>query len=148
MAYVAPPTFVDSNVLLASQLNTLGDDIAFLYSKISGANIPFVCEETAAGGGFTYVYKIRHMHRYLHYKMRQIASDSDSISIEYDNTTIYSDGGNRTAPYTWSGYIDLDSTPGGLTIGDDYEIQAHVAQVTGSGVTFLDYFLESDSTTI
>lgn len=150
MSYTAPPTFSDGNLLSASQLNALADDITFLAGIAGGVNIPFLSEETGAGSGFSNVYKIRHLHRYLHYKIRQTASTSDSLEIRYNGDTVYSDGGDRAAPYEWSDSIDLDDTGiiTGLTYGNWYEVKAIISQKTGSGVSVLDYLLESDSATL
>jgi hypothetical protein len=91
---------------------------------------------------------VRHTHRYLLYYLTQNASTSDSLAIRYNGTTIYSDGGDRAAPYTWSGYIDLNSSPGGLTVGNWYQIDLNITQKTGSGVTQCVYLLESPNTSL
>lgn len=148
MAYVPVPTKADGDVLTASLLNQLADNCQFLAGIASQVNIPFVAEETVAGGNFTYKYRIRHMHRYFHYYIAQTASTSDNLDVKYDGTTVYNDGGDRTAPYAWSGYVDLDATPGGLVVGDFYEVYVSVTQKTGSGQTLLWFLLESPSTTL
>ena len=148
MSYVSIPAKSDGDVLTAGFLNQLADNAQFLAGIAGQINIPFVGETTVAGGNFTYKYRIRHIHRYLHYYIAQVASTSDNLDVKYDGTTIYNDGGDRTAPYAWSGYVDLDSTPGGLTVGDFYEVYVSVTQKTGSGQTTLWYLLESPNTSL
>lgn len=148
MSYVSVATKADGDILTAAFLNQLADNAQFLAGIASQINIPFVGETTVAGGNFTYKYRIRHQHRYLHYLIAQITSTSDNIDIYYDGGSIFNDGGDRTATYTWSGHVDLDSTPGGLVAGDFYEVYVDVTQKTGSGVTRLYYLLESPNTSL
>lgn len=151
MAYVPVATKADGDILTAGLLNQLADNCQFLFGIASQINIPFVSETTVAGGNFTYKYRIRHQHRYLHYYIAQIASTSDNLDLNYNGTTIYNDGGDRTAPYAWSGHIDLNDT--GIitptpTIGNFYEVYVSMTQKTGSGVTTLWYLLESPNTSL
>lgn len=148
MAYVSVPVKSDGDVLTAAFLNQLADNAQFLAGIASSINIPYVSETTAAGGNFTYRFQIRHTYRYLHYYIAQVASTSDNIDIYYDGGSIFNDGGDRTAPFAWSGHIDLDSTPGGLTIGDFYEVYVDVTQKTGSGKTTAWYLVESPNTSL
>lgn len=148
MAYVPLASKADGDILTAAYLNQLADNAAFLEGIASAVNVPFVTETTVAGGNFTYKYKIRHMHRYLHYYIAQTASTSDNIDVYYDGGSIYNDGGDRTAPYAWSGHVDLDATPGGLVVGDFYEVYVDVTQKTGSGISTLWYLLESPNTSL
>lgn len=148
MAYVPLASKSDGDVLTAAYLNQLADNAAFLAGIAAAVNIPFVGETTVAGGNFTYKYRLRHTHRYLHYYIAQITSTSDNIDIYYDGGSIFNDGGDRTATYAWQSYVDLDSTPGGLVVGDFYEMYVDVTQKTGSGVTRLYYLLESPNTTL
>jgi hypothetical protein len=148
MAYTSPPTFVNGNILTASQLNLLADDVQFLAGIAGRINIPFQSIISGAGSGIDAVWQIRHTHRYLLYYITQNASTSDQMKIRYDGTEIYSDTGDRAAPYLWSGYVDLDSSPGGLTVGDWYQIDLDIVQKTGSGVTQVIYLLESPNTSL
>lgn len=148
MAYTAPSTFVDGNVLTASQLNILSDDVQFLFGLASRVVIPFQSIVSGAGSGIDAIWTVRHTHRYLLYYLSQNAATSDSLEIFYGGSSVYSDGGNRAAPYTWAGYVDLDSTPGGLTVGTWYELSLAIVQLSGSGVTQCIYLLESPNTTL
>jgi len=151
MSYTSPPIFADGNLLSAAQMNTLSDDVEFLHGVVMGPNIPFCSVVSNTGGSLdatNAVWMIRHKHRYLHYYISQLASQSDSLEIRYDGTAVYSDGGDRTAPWAWSGYVDLDSTPGGLTVGNWYEITVHYTPKTGSGVVQVIYLLESPETSL
>lgn len=149
MPYTSPPNFSDGAILTATQLNNLSDNIEFLYGVVQGVNVPFSSlrtegiELTSANNQWT----VRHLHRYLHYRMRQITGTSSNVKIYYNGQTVFEDGGTRNAPYTWSGYIDLNSSPGGLTIGNVYDI--YVTNDFAAGNVFsVDYLLESDGTSI
>lgn len=151
MPYTPVASLSDGDVLYAGFLNQLADNCQFLAGIAGQINIPFVGETTVAGGNFTYKYRIRHLHRFLHIYVAQVASTSDNLDIKYDGTTVYNDGGDRTAPYAWSTHIDLNDT--GIisptpTVGNFYEVYASVTQKTGSGQSTLWFLLESPSTTL
>jgi hypothetical protein len=154
LSYTTPPTFVDGNLGSAAQLNILADDIKYLANISNATNIPFRAVWTDAGVTVQDTgvrWKIRHLHRYFHYRVRQTDSTSDFMEVHYDSTTVYSDGGDRVAAYTWEGYVDLEDT--GVitptpTIGEWYDVKIENGHKTGSGRIAVDYLLESDSTTI
>jgi hypothetical protein len=147
MAYQTPPTFADGNVLSASQLNILSDNCEFLYSVISGINIPFT-GETMTGSGDSRIYTFRRQGRYLHYKFRQTSGDSDEVDIRIDGNIEYTDATNRTSPYTWTGYEDLTLTTSAPAVGDFYEVYVEYDMLGSPGNFHVDYFIESDSTTL
>jgi len=114
MAYSAPPTFVNGNVLTAAQLNILSDDVEYLYGLVSGVNIPFNSITTTINlRSNNNQWLLRHAYQYLHYKARVTANDNDDFDIfitqsgGYD-IKVYTDSTTRSATYTYSGYIDLE----------------------------------------
>lgn len=150
MAYTSPPTFADGNVLTASQLNTLADDVQFLAGVAGRVVIPFQSIISGAGSGIDSVWMVRHTHRYLLYYLTQNASTSDSLIINYNGTAVLNDGADHPAPYTWSGHIDLEDTGiiTGISYGSFYALDLNITQKTGSGVTQVIYLLESPNTTL
>lgn len=145
MAYTTPPTFVDGTVLSAAQLNILSNDIEFLYGIVSGINIPFTGEQITIGQ--TRGYTFTRQGRYLHYKARLTAGDSDITSIKIDTFSEGGDSTNRNSPYTWTEVIDLTLTTSNPAVGESYEVYVTFSAVT-TGTYHLDYFIESDSATL
>lgn len=122
MAWSSPPTFADTNILTASQLNILSDDVEYLYGLVSGVNTPFNSLEsgvqlTAANNQWL----IRHAYEYLHYKVRVRAGQNDDLEIYMNNGTtdlrLYWDSTARTTGYEYSGYIDIED----ITTWGDYQ---------------------------
>jgi len=146
MAYTTPPTFADTNVLTATQLNTLSGDVEFLYSITHGMNIPFT-SETMTGSGDSRHWQFRRRARYLHYKARVTSNTTDRFRISINGNYDVDDGVNRSAPYTYSGYEDLTLITAVPAVGDFYEVYITLAwSVVGELV--VDYFIESNSTTL
>lgn len=146
MAYTTPPTFADTNVLTATQLNTLSGNQEFLYSLVNGINIPFT-SETMTGSGDSRHWEFRRRVRYLHYKIRVTTNDTDRLRISVNGNYEFDDGVNRSAPYTYSGYIDLTAITAVPAVKDFYEVYITLDwSVVGELV--VDYFLESSSTTL
>lgn len=148
MAYTTPPTFADNAILTAAQLNILSDNIEFLYSLISGVNIPF-SSQTLTGSGNTRKWVFRHAARYLHYKFRLTSGTSDELDIRLGaaDTVEFTDASNRSAPYTWTGYLDLTATTEDPAAGSTYSVFIEF-DFASAGDFVVDYFLESDSTTL
>lgn len=148
MAYTTNPTFADGNILTAAQLNILSDNIEFLYSLISGINVPF-SSQTLTGSGNTRKWISRRQARYLHYQFRLTTGTSDELDIRLGaaDTIEYTDATNRSAPYTWTGYLDLTATTENPAVGDFYHVFVEF-DFAAAGEFIVDYFLESDSTTL
>ena len=146
MAYQTPPTFSSGNVLTAAQLNIISENIEFFWSLVSGVNIPFTGEKMT-GSGTSRGWTGRRLGRYLHYKMRMVTGTSDQVDVDVDGTTEYTDSTDRAAPYTWSGYIDLNTTTSNPDIGEFYEITVVFAFTSGNDFR-VDYLIESDSVTL
>lgn len=151
MSYISLASKSDGDILTAAYLNQMANNAAYLQGLAGAVVIPFSAVQSATGSGISDIYVIRHTHRYLHYWISQTASTSDSIEIRYNGTAVYSDGGDRVAPYEWQSYIDLENlgvitpTP---TKGSFYEITFAIVQKTGAGVTRINYILESPNTSL
>lgn len=127
-------------------MNTLANNIAFLYSLVSGVNQPFT-GELMTGSGTSRPWSFRRQGRYLHYKCQILVGTSDEIEIRVDGTAEYSDATNRGAPYTWSGYIDLQATTSAPDIGEWYEATVTFDFTSGNDFRVV-YLIESDSTSL
>lgn len=146
MPYQINPTFTDGNVLLASQLQILADNADFLWNLVSGVNIPFTGDSlTASGTSRTYTF--RRQGRYLHYHFEMTTGTSDELDVRLDGFNEAGDATNRTAPYTWSGYIDLQATTSNPAVGDDYEVFVEF-DFASAGTFLINYLIESESTTL
>ena len=132
MAYTVRPTFADTNILTAAQLNILSDDVEYLYGLVSGVNIPFNSIKTTINlRSNNNQWLLRHAYKYLHHKALVTANTNDDYDIFINNGTddimVFTDSTARSygpPDYTYSGYIDLEdvttwttgTTPGS---GDD-----------------------------
>lgn len=140
MAYVTPPTFTTGNILTATNLNTLSDDIEFLYGLAHGVNLGFDI------GVFTVtankIWYIQHKHRYLHYKYSVGSDPCDSVKIYYGAApAVYL----STAEGNYSGYVDLN--PFGLTINQWYEVKWDYNRDANSNCVVY-YLIESPDTSL
>lgn len=147
MPYTTPPTFADGNVLSATELNTLSEDVEFLYSITHGMNIPFT-SETRTSTGDTRHWQFRRRVRYLHYKIRSTQNDTSRVRINVNGNWEFDDPTNRIGAYTWSGYIDLTAITAVPAVGDFYEVYAELTPLVGPNEWVIDYFIESNSTTL
>lgn len=99
------------------------------------------------GSGDSRIYTFRRQGRYLHYKFRLTTGTSDELDIRIDGTIEYTDATNRSATYTWTGYEDLTATTSNPAVGDFYEVYVEF-DFASAGNFHVDYFIESDSTTL
>ena len=145
MAWQTNPTFADGNVLSAAQLNILSENCEYLFSLVSGINVPFTGDQITTGN--TRGYTFTRQSRYLHYKARLTAGDSDGTSIKIDTYTEGGDSTNRASPYTWTEVIDLTTITSAPAVGDEYEVIVYFTP-NPTGTFHLDYLIESDSATL
>lgn len=146
MPYQVNPTFSSGAVLSSAQLNILSENIEYLYSLISGVNVPFSGDTlTASGDSRTYTFK--RQGRYIHYSFELASGQTDEVDIRIDGSAEYTDASNRSSPFSWSGYVDLQATTANPAVGDSYEIYVEVDFLSAS-VFKVVYFIESDSTTL
>jgi hypothetical protein len=137
MAWTAPPSFATDDVLTATKLNILSDDLAYLHGYVSGVN-PGIASIvlTVDGEGFGV---IRHRQRYFH--VVYLCQDDFEVHYSADGSTwtqIFDDGApNGTVAD--SAIVDLNGE--GFTVGQLYIVRFTM----DSGTVF--YFYESDSAT-
>jgi hypothetical protein len=121
MAYTTPPVFADDEVLSASALNVLSENIAYLYGLARMVNIPFAYVTL----GLNYqesTYIVRHRARYLYVTLNWSNDptwvDHLNTIVTYNAVEIYNDDLTGTSSAT----LELDLDPLTLTVGDFYEI--------------------------
>lgn len=92
MAYPGTPSpLSDGNYLPSSWLNQLAACAAYLQGVGEPSNTGFFERYTTSNQ--TWVYRIRHRHRYLKMRYTQAGSstDVDYVKVIYDGTTIHND---------------------------------------------------------
>lgn len=141
MAWTSPPTFADGNYLSAAQLNTLSNDVAHVWAAVQQPAPPFI--RVAFSGASTWTGGIRHKHRYLYYNIYLESGTHETLSIAYNGTTLYTDGVDRTAPYSWAGTLDLNSL--GLTVNDWYTVSVSFDKSSGSATCYVNCLWEQPS---
>jgi len=148
MAWQATPTFSSGQILTASDLNILSNNLDFLHGLLGNSN-PSFSQVTLNGSGSTVArFNQQHRAQFFHYKITITSGNHDTLSITYNGATIFSDQGSRVAPYTWQGYVDLNVNPGGLTLGNFYDVQVNFSwQSGGTGAGVIEFLGESGSTT-
>lgn len=112
MAYTTPPTFNTGDILSATQLNILSDDIEYLNGFVVGSSPAMVSVKLAVDGDALFI--IRHTQRYLHVKYRA----QDNCKIYYDATKVF-DGGSSVGDQTRT----IDLNPYGLTLNQFYTLK-------------------------
>jgi len=149
MPYTPVSVPADGNVLSASTLQTMNANAEFLYSLISGINIPFTTSsfDGSPSPEISRPYVFRRQARYLHFRVDLTSNDTSDFDILIDGVSEYVDGVNRGAPYSYTGYIDLTGIGSPPAVGDFYEVQAEIDWDV-PGTARVVYFLESDSTTL
>lgn len=111
MSYTAIPSLSDGNILSASWLNTVADDIAYLYSLANTANTPFnsVRKTTDLFDDTVQEWVIRHRLQYYHYKITSQGGPWVYARVYYNGVKI---AGTEAAGTTFSGYYDITSWAG------------------------------------
>jgi hypothetical protein len=142
MPYVTPPTFADGNVLSASQLNTLSDDVEFLYGVVRMTNPPFLGEELTAGDGDTEssnsLWVVLHRMETLRYHMSLEQGTADAVRIKYGGVTVFQDSNDQSATYEYLGTVDLTSFA--FTVGEVYLVSVEIDGEPGSAVNRLQVY--------
>lgn len=150
MPYTTLPTFADGDVLTAADLNLLADNIEFLFGLVSGVNVPFSSDSIAGSSGVltsSRPYAVRYQARYLLYKIRVVGGETEQFEIIINEVQEVVDTVDRTAPYTFEGYIDLEGITTPPTLLDWLSVRVAIDWNVG-GSAVLDYLLQSDETTI
>lgn len=135
MPYTSPPTFTTGNVLSAANLNTLSDDVEYLYGAVQQTNAASYAYELGPGSGATEVadkWRIRYKTNTLKYDIRVEQGTLDALRIKLNGTTVFNDGTDRSNPYTYAGTVDITSL--GLTLGTWYTLTVEADGEPGSSV--------------
>jgi hypothetical protein len=128
MPYTTPPTFVDTNVLSATQLNTLSDDIEWLYGQAVSVNVPFVSPPWVdEPWSWTIRHKARYLNVYLSYNLPVIPGPFTEykIFINYDGDLVSTTDLVIADPSPIYITVDLDAF-GPYTYGDWFTIEIDI----------------------
>jgi hypothetical protein len=128
---ISYPTFVDGNVLSASQLNQLGDAVRTLRSAIETAGMAFVTVSVSNVGG-TLSFWLRHANRYLVFRATGDVN-------EYD-VTVSPEGGTPVLVLNNAGTLDR------IASGDWIDLQTHVPLLTAGQFYRVDVTIVDPST--
>ena len=154
-----PPTFTDTDVLSAAQLNIIRDDLQYLRGLSSTTNVPTVNVTVDPRGGETQKWQIRHRAAFLNVYIAWFIDggwvDHLDVSIKIGGTELITGG---AGPDPWvpgvasPAYFSFDVS--GLTDGTWYEIvvdvdahdAAHALPPATGGTSFvISRLFESDT---
>lgn len=135
MAWVTPPTFVDGNVLTATQLNQLSDAVRYLNGLGASPNV-ISAEVGNIQGVTSYWFAGRHTNRYL--KCLYIGNaNSDYLKIYYGATLLYNDGDPYSAGNAQWATLDLQTLIPALAVGDWYRLEVQMHNNTNGTLSVL-----------
>jgi len=131
MAWQTPPTFTDTDVLSAAQLNIIRDDLQYLRGLSSTVNIPFPAVGLDVRLLHPAYWQIRHRAKFLNLYISWFVDpglvDHLSVSIKINGTELVT-GGAGPDPWvpgvTSSAYFSYDVSS--LTAGTWYQIEINV----------------------
>lgn len=144
MAWSSPPTFVDANVLSATQLNILSDNLAFLWGVLQAPQSTFPSHFfnqnlTVNNNGWAFRYR----HRYFHYRVRITDGTIDELYIYINGVQYTISTTTESIGHVYSGYADVNAQ--GLTAGSVYTF--YFVTINGaSGI--VEYVIQSEGTTL
>jgi hypothetical protein len=134
MAFQTPPTFVDGNVLSASQLNILAANQNELAGLSTGVNLGF--PDTGIPTDESRYFYVIHAWNNL-YLSYSLPTNDSSLRVYYGATLVYTSTGNAGS-YT----VNVDLTSFGLTLGQAYSVRLRADSDAASSV---GYMCESES---
>ena len=132
--YTTPPTFTNGNHLTAAQLNTLRDDIKFLYARSLQPNVGFFSGKNLESNNGVAVergwWNFKHVSPKLYYRLKLTQGSSNEVKVEVNGNTVFSYGLDTVpAPYLWEGTVDMSSlawwATSPLTVGSTYSINVY-----------------------
>ena len=132
MAYTTITDWADGDILSATKLNQLLDNIEYLNGRVQTSNPARVELNADVGDGEskTLFMEIVHLHNNLEFDMAVTLGTIAEVDIRYDATTLWSDHTDHSNPYTYSGTENISAD--GLTIGQLYQVRIVVKGKTGS----------------
>jgi hypothetical protein len=125
MAWIATPDFATDDVLTASNLNILSNDLEYLHGYVSGVNPVMASVVT------TVDMDIFGVVRHLHNTLEVVYKCESDIRIFYDAIDVYHDGAPDGIPEAHT--IDLSGF--GLVVGQLYTVKFQM----DSGTLFRAY---------
>jgi hypothetical protein len=146
MAWSTPPTFSDGSTLSATQLNTLSDDLSFLYGVLKAPQMTFPShffnrDLASDNNGWT----IRYYHRYIHYRIRITSNSISSVKMYVNGTEYVISSTEQTVGHVYSSYVDVNAQ--GLTVGEFYTVY-FVIDLGGLSSAIVEYVIQSEATSL
>ena len=132
MAYTTITDWADGDILSATKLNQLLDNIEYLNGRVQTSNPARVELNADVGDGEskTLFMEIVHLHNNLEFSMAVTLGTIAEVDIRYDATTLWFDHNDRNNGFTYSGTENISAD--GLTIGQLYQVRIVVKGKTGS----------------
>lgn len=133
MAWTTPPTFTTGQILTASQLNVLGEDMAYLQGISLAVNPP-----VALGHGiesFVWRYLIVHRHNTLHCKYHITGGPAQKVNIKYNGVLL------EPTPETGTSNENYNLSSLSLTVGQPYTIEIDY-EISSNSHFYLDELWE------
>lgn len=145
-SYVTPPTWGATDVVDATDLNTLRDSVASLQA----ATVSPSCTWLRATD--SQYYRMRRRQRYLH--VNYIATNSPSIQM-FVNGTLAVASDTTEYPNGTTKIIDLDAVSGGPAVGDFYDLEVrrnsgnfmvgYIIEIVSAATTYAPTWAEGDT---
>lgn len=132
MPWTSIADWADGDILSATKLNQVVDNLEYLWALAQSVNPPRPVDTVTAGDGAdgSETMVITHRHRYLYFYFSISQGTFDDMSVSYGATTVFSDATDRSNPYVYEQTIDLD--PFAFTVGQTYTIHIDVGGEPGS----------------
>jgi hypothetical protein len=144
MAFQTPPTFVDGDVLSASQLNILAANQNYLNGVAVGVNLAF--RQTAVARETSQSYHVVHTANNLY--LRVTVPDNDTkVQVYYKDGSglpglVYDSGADVMGELI----VNHDISGDGIVLGDRYTVEVACRDKSGpspAGTITLQYLCES-----
>lgn len=137
MPYTSPPTVADNQILTASYLNLLSNDIAFLYGLANAAAVPFNSfgEVHITLDQNSMIWYVRHRVPYLHWKISSGGGNWNYCRVYFNGVLVGEGavGATFTGTYNLSSWAGLPHLLGAWATGVAYEDDVHGGGSGGNG---------------
>ena len=128
--------WADGDILSATKLNQVVDNLEHLWALVQSVNPPREVHSLtdSDGSGTGIDFTIVHKHNNLYYYLPISQGTVEDIEIKYDTTMLFTTGTDQSNPYVFTGTIDLSAL--GFTIGQQYGL--HIGFSSDGGVATLE----------
>lgn len=148
MSWSSPPSFTDGSLLSATPLNTISQDLAYLYGLLNmplAASCSLLNSTGLSSANNSWYFRYKTGLAYVHYHAYVRDNQCLQFQIMVNGTSVFNDTTTRSSGYTYSGSADISSL--GLTSGNIYQL--YVNATLGSLSTIrVDYFILSEASSL